>query len=184
MSLKLDHRIFFSLSRPCRSRLAIGLVSLAAVASMAPSSVTAREATFVVKQLTTETALKAAQAALETCRMQGFQVAVAVTDRSGIPQALLRDSFAGPHTVDVAINKAWTSVSFRTDTESLTAATAKPENLGARHIDRVVAIGGGVPITAAGSIFGAIGVSGSATGEDDDKCARFGIEAIISELGF
>ena len=138
----------------------------------------------MVKQMTTETALKAAQAALGACRERGFQVAVAVTDRSGIPQAFLRDRFAGPHTVGVAINKAWTAVSFRTDTLSFGNATADPEHAGARHFERVTAIGGGVPIEAAGSMFGAIGVSGGPSGKEDDKCARIGIEAIMDALEF
>ena len=44
----------------------------------------------------------AAQAALAHCRKAGYQVAVAVADRSGVLQVLLRDRFAGAHTVDVA----------------------------------------------------------------------------------
>ena len=182
MSFNPRHKEIALQSHLCRNRFVIGLTSLIAVSSIAPKHGMAQDATYIVKQLTTETALKAAQAALGACRTKGFQVSVAVTDRSGIPQAFLRDRFAGPHTVDAAINKAWTSVSFRMDTESLTVATAKPENAGARNFDRVVAIGGGMPITAAGSIFGAIGVSGSPSGKDDDKCARSGIEAIIVEL--
>src|SRR4051812_22178890 len=79
--------------------------------------------TFTVKQLTPETALKAAQAALATCRGNGHQVAVAVVDRSGVTQVMLRDRFAGPHTVETASNKAWSAVSFRTNTTELEKAT-------------------------------------------------------------
>ncbi len=66
--------------------------------------------------LTPETAAKATRAALEDCRKRGFQVTVAVVDRAGVAQALMRDRFAGPHTVQTAINKGYTAVSFRTDT--------------------------------------------------------------------
>jgi uncharacterized protein GlcG (DUF336 family) len=93
---------------PCRACLVACACLLASVAAAA-----AQEATFAIKQLTPETALKLAQATLEACRKEGFQVAVAVTDRSGITQVLLRDRFAGPHTVTVAVDKAWTAVSFR-----------------------------------------------------------------------
>jgi len=41
---------------------------------------------------------------------------------------------------------------------------------------------GGVPIEAAGNIVGAVGVSGAATGEQDEACARAGIQAIQFEL--
>jgi len=78
----------------------------------------AADATFSVKLLTPETALKAAQAALKSCRDRGFQVTVAVVDRMGVVQVLLRDRFAGPHTADMATAKAYTAASFRTNTSS------------------------------------------------------------------
>src|SRR5262249_32182633 len=49
--------------------------------------------------LTPEAALKAANAALVDCRQRGFQVAVAVTDRAGVPLVIVRDRHAGPHTL-------------------------------------------------------------------------------------
>jgi len=39
-----------------------------------------------------------------------------------------------------------------------------------------------VPIEAAGNIIGAVGISGAATGEQDEACARAGIKAIQFEL--
>ncbi len=62
----------------------------------------AQQTTSTVKLLTPETALVAAQAALAHCRKAGHQITVAVVDRSGALQVLLRDRFAGPHTVDAA----------------------------------------------------------------------------------
>jgi uncharacterized protein GlcG (DUF336 family) len=159
--------------------LAIGLL----LGMIAPAA--AEEATFSVRQLTPETALALAQAALASCRKQGFQVAVAVADRSGVVQVLLRDRFAGPHTVDTAISKAWTAVSFRTSTLELMVNTApgKPSS-GVRNLPRVAAIGGGVLIEAQGSILGAVGVSGAPIGTNDDACARAGIKAIADRLEF
>src|SRR5437773_10944421 len=63
--------------------------------------------------LTTDSALRAAQAALAQCQKQGYTVAVAVTDRSGQRLAMLRDNTAGAHTSLTAINKAHTAVSCR-----------------------------------------------------------------------
>ena len=165
--------------RHCRAVLAACACLVAGAASAA-----GQEATFSVKQLTPETALKLAQATLEACRKEGFQVAVAVTDRSGIAQVLLRDRFAGPHTAAVAVDKAWTAVSFRQDTLSFARATADPAHAGPRHFARVVAVGGGVPIEAGGSILGGIGVSGGPGGEADDRCARSGLERIRGDLEF
>ena len=165
-----------------RMRRRAGLAACVVLASV--GSAAAQEATFTIKQLTPETALKLAQATLEACRKEGFQVAVAVTDRSGIAQVLLRDRFAGPHTVTIAVNKAWTAVSFRQDTLSFARATADPANAGPRQFERVVAVGGGVPIEAGGSMLGALGVSGGPGGEADDRCARAGLEAIRADLDF
>src|SRR5687768_16087311 len=93
----------------------IQCIAVAACLAMAPA-LAADPATFTVRQLTPETALKAAQAALAACRKNGHQVAVAIVDRGGLTQVLMRDRFAGAHTVEVATNKAWSAVSFRTNT--------------------------------------------------------------------
>jgi uncharacterized protein GlcG (DUF336 family) len=145
----------------------------------------AQDATFTLRYLTPETALKAAQKALETCRANGYQVAVAVADRAGTTQVLLRDRFAGPHTVDVSVNKAWTALTFRLDTLSLRRAS-EPDGPAApiRHFPRVVVMGGGIPIEAGGYLLGAIAVSGAPGGEADDACAKAGIEAIRSDIEF
>ena len=142
-------------------------------------------ATFSLKMLTPETALKAAQAALAKCRAEGFQVAVAVADRSGVTQVLLRDRFAGPHTVEMAQRKAWTAVSFRTSTADLDREMqpGRPA-AGIRHLSNVIAVGGGVPIEAGGTTYGAIGVSGAPGSDSDDACGRAGIKAIAESLEF
>ena len=98
--------------------------TLLAVLLAAPATIAlAQQATFQTRSLTPETALVAAKAAMEACRKQGYQVGVAVVDRAGLTQVFLRDRFAGPHTVDVATNKAWTAASFRTSTLTLAAAS-------------------------------------------------------------
>jgi uncharacterized protein GlcG (DUF336 family) len=139
--------------------------------------------TYAIRLLTPETALKAVNAAVADCRKRGFQVAVAVVDRSGVAQALLRDRLAGPHTVQTAINKGYTAISFRTDTLEFARLTA-PQSLasGIRQIPNVIAVGGGVQISAGGQLLGAIGVSGAPTGEADELCAKAGIEAIRDDI--
>jgi uncharacterized protein GlcG (DUF336 family) len=148
-------------------------------------SANAQQGTFQSRSLTPETALVAARAALEACRKQGFQVAVTVTDRAGITQVLLRDRYAGPHTVDVSANKAWTAVSFRTSTTVIAAETQPGRPMsGLRSLPRLLAAGGGMAIEAGGSVLGAIGVSGGPNGEADDSCASAGIKAIADLIEF
>jgi uncharacterized protein GlcG (DUF336 family) len=129
--------------------------------------------------LTTGAALRAAEAALAQCQKQGYTIAVAVTDRGGHPLAMLRDNLAGPHTSQTAISKAYTAMSFRTDTTELAATTqAGKAASGVRELPGVVAVGGGLMIRAKGSLVGAIGVSGAPNGDADDACAKAGIAAI------
>ena len=152
---------------------------------LAMNGAIAQEAVFQLKSLTPETALKAAQAALDSCRRQGFQVAVAVTDRSGITQVLLRDRFAGPHTVEAAANKAWTAASFRSTTTALAQETQPGRPMsGLRSIPRFLAAGGGLVVEAGGNTLGAIGVSGGPGGEADESCANAGIKAIADAIEF
>ena len=145
----------------------------------------AQPATYAVKLLTPETALTAAQAAMAHCRQAGHQVTVAVVDRSGVLQVLLRDRFAGPHTVDAATQKAWTAASFRMPTSALATETqaGKPMS-GIRLLPRVMAIGGGQVIEAGGSTLAGIGVSGAPGGEADDAGAGAGVKAIVDAIEF
>jgi uncharacterized protein GlcG (DUF336 family) len=143
------------------------------------------QGTHSIKLLTPETALKAAQAALKKCRDNGFQVAVAVVDRMGVPQVMLRDRFAGAHTPRTARAKAYTAVSFRTNTTALAEATqAGRPSSGVRDLPGVAALGGGLMIDAGGSLMGAIGVSGAPGGKEDDDCAAAGIAAIRDDIEF
>ncbi|NCT84534.1 MAG: heme-binding protein [Comamonadaceae bacterium] len=138
---------------------------------------------FTVQQLTPETALVAAQAALAHCRKAGHQVAVAVVDRGGLVQVLLRDRFAGAHTLDIAPRKAWTAASFRMPTAALASETQAGRPMsGIRQSAQVMAIGGGQVIEAAGAVVGAIGVSGAPGGEADDACALAGVRAVADAI--
>ena len=140
---------------------------------------------FTSQSLTPETALMAASAALKKCRDEGYQVAVAVVDRMGILQVLLRDRYAGAHTPETARSKAWTAASFRTNSSAMMEATqaGQPQS-GVRHVPGSLMIGGGMIIEAAGSLVGAIGVSGAPGGEMDDLCASAGIKAIEDLIAF
>jgi len=155
------------------------------VVALMPVLASAQSPTFATKSLTPEAALTAALAALAKCRSDGFQVSVAVVDRSGITQVIVRDRFAGPHTVEVAANKAWSAASFRTNTTEIEKASRPGQPLaGIRHVPRMVAVGGGVMIQGGGSLLGAIGVSGAPGGDNDDACAAAGVKSIAEDLEF
>jgi len=163
------------------------MIALAALAAVTVLRGAAAEEPALVefKFLSPGTALEMAKAALENCRSSGYQVAVSVVDRFGTPQVLLRDQFAGPHTPETARRKAWTAVSFRSDTVQMAEFSSATESRTAlRFIDDALMVGGGVPVEAAGSIVAGIGVSGAPGGEADDVCARAGIAAIADKIAF
>lgn len=163
----------------------LGKLFSAVVAILLCQAAVAQQATFPVRTLTPEAALRAARAALAACVKNGHQVAVAVTDRAGHPLVMLRERHAGPHTPNTAIGKAYTALSFKLDTTAFSRATQSGEAAsGIRHLPGVVAIGGGWPIESAGSIVGAIGVSGAPGGDADDVCAKAGIAEIRDDLDF
>jgi uncharacterized protein GlcG (DUF336 family) len=145
----------------------------------------AQEGLVTYKAMTPEIALDLARAALADCRQRGFQVAVAVVDRFGVTQVVLRDRFAGPHTPATAAGKAWTAVSFRTNTSELVAATPPgTPQAGVRDLPGAVILGGGIMVQAGGMLVGAVGVSGAPGGDADDACAKAGIAAIQDKIEF
>ena len=160
--------------------------ALALAATLCPfNSVAGVEALATFEVLSPQVALQLAQASMKACRDEGYQVAVAVVDRYGIIQVLLRDQLAGAHTPETATRKAWTAASFKTDTATIMKATEPGSGQSAaRWITDALMFAGAVPVNAAGSLVGAVGVSGSPSGEADQGCAEKGVEAIEEALLF
>lgn len=167
-----------------KMRTAAKIVAMVLALSASPAAA-GDDALVVYKSLSPETALEAAQAALKKCRDNGFQVAVAVLDRSGRPQVMLRDRFAGSHTPDTATRKAYTAVSFRTATSEMAKLIRSGQlEPGLAQLPHTAMIGGGLMIEAGGTLVGGIGVSGAPGGDKDDECAAAGIDAIRDKLDF
>ncbi|HEY9199525.1 MAG TPA: heme-binding protein [Gammaproteobacteria bacterium] len=169
------------------TKLAGGLLGCGLALNAAVNTARAEEDSALVtfQMLSPEVAQALAEATLDACRKAGFQVAVSVVDRAGVPQVMLRDRYAGAHTPDTATRKAWTAASFRTDTLALAEVTqpGKPQS-GVRGVTHALMIGGGVPIEVAGSLVGAVGVSGAPDGKNDDDCVRAGLAVIEDRLAF
>jgi uncharacterized protein GlcG (DUF336 family) len=139
----------------------------------------------VYKSLSPETALEAAQAALKKCRDNGFQVAVAVVDRFGQPQVMLRDRFAGRLAADTATSKAYTALSFRAATSDLAKSVKSGQmDAGLARLPHVAMLAGGLAIEAVGTLLGGIGVSGAPGGDKDEECAKAGLDAIRDRIDF
>ena len=170
------------MKRYCAANVGLCL-ALSAFATAAP--VRADDALVIYKSLSPDVALEAAQGALKQCRLDGFQVAVAVVDRFGEAQVMLRDRFAGIPASRTATDKAWTALGFRANTSDL-SKSIQTGQLDARlaSLPRVTMLAGALIIETGGTLVGAIGVSGAPGGDKDEKCAKAGLDAIRDKLDF
>ena len=125
-------------------------------------------------------AVKAAAAAQEKCKQDGYRVSAAVVDRTGVIKVLMRGDGAGPHTTNSSSKKAYTAASLRRPTSELAELVAKtPALQGLRDIDdKILILGGGLPIEIGGEVVGAIGVGGAPGAHLDDACAQAGLDSI------
>ena len=105
-------------------------------------------------------ASRAAACAAQAAEQLGVRVNVAVVDASGLLAAFVRMPGAPLHSIDIAIDKAYTA--------------AVQQGLVLRP--RFVAFGGGLPIVEGGRVIGGIGVSGGSEAQDE-TCARAGLAA-------
>ena len=126
-------------------------------------------------------ALRAVQAAIRHATQIGVRVNVSVVDAAGVPAAFARMAGAPLHSIDIAIDKAYTAASFGLPTGEWQAALqshSEAVRAGLVLRPRFVAFGGGLPIVESGERIGGIGVSGGSEAQDTD-IARAG----LAELG-
>lgn len=136
-------------------------------------------ATLSLQTLSSEAAHAAVAAAAAHARQLGVAVNVAAVDAGGNLLAFLRMDGAFLHSIEIAIDKAYTAVGFGFPTEAWAGVFAADPLLqaGLSVRPRLVVLGGGVPAHAGAQRVGAIGVSG-ASAEQDAACARAGLAAI------
>ena len=136
-----------------------------------------------VKKMSMELAAEVATKAVKTCRDQGYQVSAVVVDRSGNTQVAMRDVHASRFTLQIAEEKAnavilggVSSGEIRKNREDIRQEL--------NHVDGLLIMQGGLPISAAGSIIGAVGVSGAPGGDKDEVCAQKALDAVQERLDF
>lgn len=127
-----------------------------------------------------QAAQQATLAAVEKAEELGIAINVAVTDSGGNLAAFLRMPGAFLHSIDIAIDKAYTSAGFGFPTGQWEAIFATEPMLakGMPVRDRLVVFGGGLPIRLDNTLIGGIGVSGGSA-EQDTECAQAGIDKLI-----
>ncbi|MEA2329878.1 MAG: hypothetical protein QOH58_16 [Thermoleophilaceae bacterium] len=123
------------------------------------------------------------EASLAHARGLDLQITVAVVDESGILQALSRMDGAPPLSAQIAEAKASASALWHRDGDQIASVQQnRPEFLASlAPMTRlpIVPVDGSVVLRQAGTVVGAVGVSG-ATGAQDRECADAGRAALAS----
>jgi uncharacterized protein GlcG (DUF336 family) len=136
-----------------------------------------------VKKMTMELAATIAEKAVKTCRNLGYQVTAVVVDRNGETQVVMRDVNASRFTMKLAEGKANAVILGGVSSGEIrkNRRDIRPE---LNHVDGILIMQGGLPINAAGSLIGAVGVSGAPGGDKDEVCAQKALDFVRDRLDF
>src|SRR5215213_8131045 len=129
--------------------------------------------------VTLEEARRIISAAEQKAQELGQPMNIAVVDNGRNLKAFTRMEEAWLGSIDIAIDKAFTAVSFQMPTQDL-AGMAQPEQplfgINTTNDGRIVIFDGGIPLTRDGEVAGPIGVSGG-TIDLDQQVAEAGADA-------
>ncbi|MDG6778103.1 heme-binding protein [Thiomicrorhabdus sp. zzn3] len=130
-----------------------------------------------------ELARDLASEAITACREKGYSVSAVVVDRHGNQRVALRDDFASKFTLQIAEEKANSTIMSGLKSGDFRAQRGdiRPE---LNHVNGVLMMVGAVPIISGGVRVGAIGVSGAPGGEKDEACALKALEKLEDRLAF
>ena len=106
------------------------------------------------------------EAAMQASRDIGFDASVAVTDATGNLRAFQRADGAPFFTAEVAVSKAWTAASCGIATHVWNDYIADPKLAPLANVQKLMAVGGGLPLFHEGKLIGGIGVSGGSHEQD------------------
>ena len=119
-----------------------------------------------------------AKNAQQACQNQFHKhLAVAVLDRGGQPLVIKRHETVGPHNAIAAQKKAFTALSTKTATTTLSQnARQSVDSQNLTTVPELLLLGGGFPIQYQNEVVGAIGIAGSGGAKNDDWCAEQAIK--------
>ena len=125
-----------------------------------------------------EQAKKVLAAAEAEARKNNWNVVISIVDSSGHLVTMSRPDNTQFGSIEVAREKAYSSVAFRRPTKVFQDLIAKGgENIRLLQLTGASVLEGGIPIVVDGKIIGGIGVSG-VTSAQDAQIAQAGIDAL------
>lgn len=129
--------------------------------------------------MTLERAKQVIDAAAKKAQDIGQPMNIAVADAGGNLVAFARMDGAWLGSIDIAMNKAFTSRAFDIATKDLSKLAQPGEDFFGIHVSnhgRIMIFAGGIPLKEGGKVVGAIGVSGG-SGKQDHAVAEAGAAA-------
>lgn len=161
-----------------------GMSPAAAAPVAAPAAVPAADVQPVPENVVSQNRIsvgasaKAVGAGLAKCQADKLPfVTVALVDRFGTVQAILRGDNAAEHTIESAKQKAYTAAAFGAPTSEL-AKRITGSGPSIADLPGTLYLPGGVPLKVNGASVAGIGVGGAPDGKLDEACAVAGAEAI------
>lgn len=131
-----------------------------------------------MNKVTLDCAKKMIESAEKEANLIGVPVVISIVDDGGNFVACHRMDDALLVSVDIAQNKAWTSVALKMPTSALANVTGPGQELygiNTTNHGRVVLFGGGIPLSKHDQIVGAVGVSGGSV-EQDIRVAQAAVQ--------
>ena len=156
---------------------------LAVLAGLALAGSTAGAQTLPTHRIPAALAVEAASETVAACAKQSYHETAQVVDADGVITATVRGDGAGAHSLDSALDKAFTAASFKNDTLALSERAKGEDSIAPlAKLPHVMFFGGGVPIKLGDEVIGAVGAAGAPGAKLDDACARAGIDKIKDRL--
>ncbi len=156
-------------------RIAVSILGVFALAVFSTSAA-AQERPDYGTPVDGATAKRIAAATIEACRVNSWNVAVAVLDNHGFLVYFERMDNTQTASVEIAQIKASAAATYRRPTRAFAEAIA-----GGRTalvtFPGIAASPGGMPIMKDGKVIGGVGVSGVQGGQDEE-CAKAGLAAM------
>ena len=156
---------------------ALGLTAIAANAYAAEGVLTETR-----HMLSADLAIEAAQAAVASCKAQGWNVTATVADRSGAVKVMLVGDGAGGVSRESTRRKAYTAALLGISTDDFTKRIASGGFNPSIYDPQMVSGAGGVPIKIGNETIGGIAAAGAPGGDKDEGCAKAGLAKISDRL--
>ncbi|WP_028783899.1 GlcG/HbpS family heme-binding protein [Thalassobacillus devorans] len=137
-------------------------------------------------QINLEIAKKLIDKSEKEAEQIGVPMVISIVDAGGNLIACHRMDDALLVSVDIAQNKAWTSVAMKMPTAELAESAGAGKDLygiNTTNNGRVVVFGGGIPLKKDDRIIGAVGVSGGAV-DQDIRVAQAAVDILEESIAF